>query len=88
MGAAGGQIPTSPDGNGAWKMRAFKFMPSRIIVSEGDDLHLHFVGVQGGSHDIIVKGLGVEERFPLARGGVGSSDLHASVGQEHEMDRQ
>lgn len=57
-----------PDDKGAWKVRAFTFQPSQIVVTEGDDLRLHFIGVQGRSHTIHVGGSGVNEKFTLTRG--------------------
>ena len=66
---------TGPDANGAWKMRAFAFQPSQIVVKEGDDLRLHFVGVQGRSHAIHVEGDGVDKKFTLTRGTIKTVDI-------------
>lgn len=59
---------TEPNDYGEWRMRAFTFLPSQIIVNQGDDIRLHFVGVQGASHTIEVEGIGIDSEFTLTRG--------------------
>jgi plastocyanin len=68
MPEGGGLVLTGPDAKGGWKIRAFTFQPSQMVVNEGDDVRLHFVGVQGRSHTIHIDGDGVDERFTLKRG--------------------
>lgn len=77
MPGGGGLILKAPDSKGDWKMRAFAFVPSQIIVHEGDDVRLHFVGVQGASHTIHVEGKAVDERFTLKRGAMKTIDFKA-----------
>jgi plastocyanin len=57
-----------PDDAGKWRIRAFTFEPSQIVVKAGEPMRLHFVGVQGVSHNIHVEGDGVDEKFVLTRG--------------------
>jgi plastocyanin len=59
-----------PTETGEWSVRAFAFIPPQVVVEQGDRVRLHFVGVQGSSHAIDVKGNGVDERFTLPRGTV------------------
>ena len=75
----GGLILKRPDENGRWKVRAFAFVPSQIVVNEGDDVKLHFVGVQGPKHDIHVEGGEiVDEKFVLKRGHVHDVSFQAT----------
>jgi len=64
----GGLKLTKPDQNGDWKMRAFTFQPSQIIVHQDDQVRLNFIGVQGPKHTIHVAGEGVDQRITLSRG--------------------
>jgi plastocyanin len=67
-----GLVLTKPDEAGKWRMRAFAFVPSQIVVKAGDTVRLHFVGVQGMSHSIHIRGEGVDETFTLKRGSLHS----------------
>ncbi len=66
---------TKPNEYGAWKIRAFTFTPSQMVVREGDDVRLHFIGVQGLHHGIHVEGNGVDEKFTLTRGVIKTIDF-------------
>jgi plastocyanin len=37
-----GLVLTKPDEAGKWRMRAFAFVPSQIVVKAGDTVRLHF----------------------------------------------
>jgi plastocyanin len=54
--SGGGIVAKAPDAQGEWSMRAFVFEPSQVIVYQGDQINLHFLGVQGPSHTIAVDG--------------------------------
>ena len=54
-----------PNKVGAWDFRSFTFAPDQIIVNQGDKVTLHFIGVLGVHHIIIVDGVGT---FALHRG--------------------
>jgi plastocyanin len=62
----GGLQLSPPDADGNWRMRAFVFVPSQLVVHVGDEVELHFVGVQGPSHRIRIDG--VAEEIDLLRG--------------------
>jgi len=66
--SGGGLIRKSPNAEGAWSIRAFVFVPQQLVVRQGDEVVLHFVGVQGPSHRIEVVGQG--PAFELRRGEV------------------
>jgi plastocyanin len=57
-----------PDDAGKWRIRAFTLEPSQIVAKAGEPVRLHFVGVQGVTHNIHVEGDGVDEKFVLTRG--------------------
>ncbi|MGE3538566.1 MAG: cupredoxin domain-containing protein [Candidatus Tectimicrobiota bacterium] len=64
--AGGGIVMRQPDAEGTWQIRAFVFQPAQITVAQGDQVTLHFLGVHGPSHTIVVEGLG--EKFVVRRG--------------------
>jgi plastocyanin len=73
--AGHGLMLTKPNEDGVWKMRAFAFVPSQIVVNQGDDVRLHFIGVQGTKHTIHVEGQGIDKKFTLARGRMETVDI-------------
>ena len=62
----GGYALTAPDEQGNWKVRAFEFSPSQLVVRQGDQVTLNFLAVQGSHHAISVKGY--TDEFELDRG--------------------
>lgn len=64
--AGGGILRSAADEAGRWRMRAFTFLPSQVVVREGDRVRLTFVGVQGPAHRIAVEGQG--DPITLKRG--------------------
>ena len=65
-GSSGGFIVRPPDEQGNWSVRAFLFQPSQVVVRQGENVVLNFVGVQGPSHTIAIEGQ--DERVSLKRG--------------------
>lgn len=66
MPDGGGLILTPPNADGTWNMRAFVFAPAEVTARQGDMVTLHFVGVQGPSHQIAIEGQ--DEVIELKRG--------------------
>lgn len=52
----GGLILRPPNPQGEWSMRAFIFVPSQIVVRQGDTVTLNFVDIQGPAFRIAVDG--------------------------------
>lgn len=75
MPAGGGLILTSPNQDGKWRIRAFTFHPVQVLVRQGDEVKLTFVGVQGPSHKIKVDG--VAEEIVVKRGEMRSVTVKA-----------
>jgi hypothetical protein len=61
----GGFRLTLPNKVGAWDFRSFTFAPEQMVVNQGDNVTLHFIGVQGAHHLIEVEGV---DTFELTRG--------------------
>lgn len=53
-----GLVRNAPDADGVWSIRMFVFEPQQVVVRQGDEVWLHFVGVQGPSHRIEIDGQG------------------------------
>ena len=64
--SGGGIVMRQPDTEGTWQIRAFVFQPAQLTVYQGDQVTLHFLGVQGPSHTITVEGQA--DKFVLRRG--------------------
>ncbi len=68
MPGGGGYVLNKPDGNNRWEVSTYLWMPSQIIVNEGDEVTLEFIGINGASHPTTIKGFG--KTFVLKRGTV------------------
>ncbi len=66
--AGGGYVMRPPDQSGRWEVSAYLWSPGQIVVREGDDVVIDFVGINGASHPTEIKGLG--KAFVLNRGNV------------------
>jgi plastocyanin len=64
--AGEGYVLSSPDAEGDWSIRMYAFDPSQIVVYEGDQVTLNFLGVNAEVHNITVNGYA--EPFELHRG--------------------
>lgn len=62
----GGYVLNKPDGNNRWEVSTYLWMPGQIIVNQGDEVTLEFVGINGASHATTIKGFG--KSFVLKRG--------------------
>jgi plastocyanin len=52
----GGYVLKAPDQNGRWEVSAYVWMPSQIVVNEGDEVVLDFVGINGAHHPTTIAG--------------------------------
>jgi plastocyanin len=64
--AGEGYVLSPPDADGDWSIRMYAFDPSQIVVYEGDQVTLNFLGVNAEVHNITVNGSA--EPFELHRG--------------------
>jgi plastocyanin len=62
----GGYVLKQPDTTGRWEVSVYVFDPRQVLVDEGDEVTLEFVGVNGASHPITIEGYG--KTFELKRG--------------------
>lgn len=68
MPTGGGYGLKAPDASGRWEVSTYVWMPSQIVVREGDEVTLDFVGINGAAHPTTIKGL--DKTFTLKRGQV------------------
>jgi hypothetical protein len=64
----GGYILKKPDPSGRWEVSTYRWMPSQILVNEGDEVTLEFVGINGKEHPGVIEGYNVP--FKVLRGQV------------------
>jgi hypothetical protein len=63
-----GYVVRQPDQTGRWEVSVYLWSPSQIVVRQGDEVTLDFVGINGASHPTEIKGL--DKAFTLKRGHV------------------
>jgi plastocyanin len=63
-----GYVMRQPDQTGRWEISVYLWSPSQIVVQQGDEVTLDFVGINGASHPTEIKGL--DKQFTLKRGHV------------------
>ena len=73
--AGAGYVLNKPDQNGRWEVSVYMWMPSQIIVNQGDDVTLEFVGINGAHHPTTIAGY--DKSFVLNRGQVTKISLKA-----------
>jgi Cupredoxin-like domain len=64
----GGYALQAPDKSGRWGVEVYVWQPSQILVNQGDEVTLEFVGINGRSHPVTISGYG--KAFTLKRGHV------------------
>ena len=63
----GGYVLSQPDEKtGRWEVSSYVWLPSQIIVNEGDEVTLEFVGVNGAAHPTTIAAFG--QNFTVKRG--------------------
>lgn len=63
-----GYVLKAPNDEGRWEVSTYMFMPSQIIVNEGDDVTLEYVGINGKEHPAYIEGYDIA--FTVQRGQV------------------
>jgi plastocyanin len=64
--AGGGYVVKQPDQSGRWEVSGYVWQPSQIVVSEGDEVTLEFVGINGREHPTTLSAFG--QTFTVKRG--------------------
>ena len=65
--AGGGYVIAQPDEkNRRWEVSAYVWQPSQIIVNQGDEVTLEFVGINGAAHPTTITAFG--QAFTVKRG--------------------
>ena len=66
--AGGGYVMKAPDQTGRWEFSTYVFDPRQIVVDQGDEVTLEFIGINGASHPTTIGGY--DKTFELKRGQV------------------
>jgi len=66
--AGGGYVLKQPDQTGRWEVSTYVWLPSQIIVTEGDEVSLEFIGINGAEHPTTI--VGYDKALMLRRGHV------------------
>jgi hypothetical protein len=64
--AGGGYVVRQPDQSGRWEVSGYVWQPSQIVVTEGDEVTLEFVGINGREHPTTLSAFG--QTFTVKRG--------------------
>jgi plastocyanin len=62
----GGYVLRKPDHTGRWEVSTYVWLPSQIIVTEGDEVSLEFIGINGAEHPTTI--VGYDKALHLKRG--------------------
>ena len=62
----GGYVLKKPDATGRWEVSTYMWMPNQIIVNQGDEVTIDFVGINGATHAAVLKGY--DKQFVVKRG--------------------
>lgn len=79
----GGYVLKKPDDTGRWEVAVYVFDPRQIVVDEGDEVTLEFVGINGASHPITIEAYG--QTFELKRGHVNTITFTADKPGRHSI---
>jgi nitrous oxide reductase len=61
-----GYVLKQPDQSGRWEVSVYVFDPRQVLINEGDEVTLEFVGINGASHPVTIAGY--NQSFELKRG--------------------
>lgn len=64
----GGLILKAPNAEGRWEIATYIWSAQQIMVNQGDDVTLLFVGINGATHPTTIEGY--DQAFTLQRGTV------------------
>lgn len=62
----GGYVLRKPDQTGRWEVSTYVWLPSQIIVTQGDEVSLEFIGINGAEHPTTI--VGYNKALHLKRG--------------------
>lgn len=62
----GGYILKKPDASGRWEVSTYVYLPSQIIVNQGDEVTLEMIGINGAEHPGLIEGYDIG--FVIKRG--------------------
>ena len=63
-----GYILEAPDAKGKWRVKTYRWLPSTIVVNQGDEVTLEILGVNGAQHPSMIEGYDIG--FMVRRGQV------------------
>jgi plastocyanin len=52
----GGYQIQKPNAQGRWEVSTYRWMPSQILVNQGDDVTLEYIGINGAEHPALIEG--------------------------------
>ena len=84
--AGGGYVIAKPDEKTQrWEVSAYVWLPSQIIVNQGDEVTMEFVGINGATHPTSIAAFG--QTFTVAARPGSPRDLHRRQGRHlrHRM---
>jgi len=64
----GGYVLRKPDAGSRWEVSTYIWMPSQIVVDQGDEVTLEFIGINGSSHPTTIRG--IDKTIVVKRGTV------------------
>jgi plastocyanin len=75
--AGPGYVLRPPDSSGRWEISSYQWQPSFILATEGEDVTLEVVGINGAEHQGFVEGISVPA-FTVKRGQITTVNFRAA----------
>ena len=67
LSAGAGYVLRQPDATGRWEVSAYYWHPGFMVATEGDDITLEILGINGAEHPSFIEGINVPA-FTVKRG--------------------
>lgn len=74
--AGPGYVLRPPDASGRWEISAYQWQPGFVLASEGDDVTLEIVGINGAEHPAFIEGINLPA-FTVKRGQITTVNFRA-----------
>ena len=75
--AGPGYVLRPPDSSGRWEISSYQWQPSFILATEGEDVTLEVVGINGADHQGFIEGISVPA-FTVKRGQITAVNFRAA----------
>ncbi len=77
LAAGPGYVLRPPDSSGRWEVSTYQWQPSFVLASEGEDVTLEIIGINGAEHTGFIEGTNAPA-FTVKRGQITTVNFRAA----------